>query len=337
MDLETLFTTVYVLVDDWYKEEMQTTFQRRIGAPPKMSDSEVLCVAVLGQWRLGVPWQSERGLVRYLQAHGRALFPTMLQRSAFNRRVRCLWGAFVLLQQHVAALLDSPDYLYECVDTLPLPALSNGQAQHQSSHWLWQSRRGLGAYGSFFWGDQLLLSVQPSGAITGWLVGTADLNDRWLLEAFLSARAGEPRLVEPARRTRDAYADHTPPPVGFIGGFAAVGQARPRPYLADRGFNGRRWLRHWWHGYQATVIAVPMHNEPPTWSREWKRWLASHRQIIETTFAWLDGIFGIKRLNAHSRWGQYTRLAAKTAAYNIGLYINRLLGRPTGALATLLC
>jgi hypothetical protein len=326
-----------VLVDDWYKEQMRTTFRRRIGAPTKRSDSEVLTVAVLGQWRVGVPWQSEGGLVRYLHAHGRVMFPTMLNLSAFHRRVRCLWGALVLLQQQVAHLLDSPDHLYECVDSLPLPAFSNGQGAHQSRHWLWQSRRGMGAYGSFFWGDQLLLSVQPSGAITGWLLGAADLNDRWLLEAFLRARAGKPRLVEPARRTRDAHADRTPPPLGFIGGFAAVGQALPRPYLTDRGFNGRRWLRHWLECYQATVIAVPMHNEPPTWSSDWKRWLASHRQIIETTFAGLDSTFGIKHLNAHSRWGHYTPIAAKTAAYNLGLYINRLLGRPEGALATLLC
>jgi len=337
MDLETFLTTLYVLVDDWYKEDIAPQMKRKVGAKPRMSDSEVLTVALAGQWRVGVPWQSERGLVRCLDAHWRGMFPTMLGRSGFNKRVRCLWGAFVLLQQQVAALLDSPQQVYECVDSLPLPAFSNGQAHRQPSHWLWQSRRGWGAYGAFFWGDQLLVSVQPGGAITGWLVGAADLNDRWLLEAFLSARAGEPRLVEPPRRRRDAWADYTPPPLGFIGGFAAVGRALPRPYLADGGFNGRRWLRHWWHGYQAEVITVPVYNEQPNWSPEWKRWFASHRQIVETAFAWLEGVFGIKRLNAHSRWGQYTRIAAKTAAYNIGLFINRWLNRPDGALATLLC
>jgi hypothetical protein len=73
------------------------------------------------------------------------------------------------------------------------------------------------------------------------------------------------------------------------------------------------------------------------WTPAWKHWLAHHRQIIETVFAALDTVFGIKALNAHSRWGQYTRIAAKTAAYNIGLFINRRLGRPQEALATLLC
>jgi hypothetical protein len=169
MDLETLFTTVYVLVDDWYKEQMAATFQRTVGAPAKMSDSEVLTVAVVGQWRIGVPWQTERGLVRYLQTYGRAMFPTMLNISAFNRRVRCLWGAFVLLQQGVAQALQTEADIYECVDCLPLPAFSNGQAQRERGHWLWQSTRGRGGHGRWFWGDHLLLSVAGGGRLqAGW-------------------------------------------------------------------------------------------------------------------------------------------------------------------------
>jgi hypothetical protein len=64
--------------------------------------------------------------------------------------------------------------------------------------------------------------------------------------------------------------------------------------------------------------------------------LASFRQIVDTVFARLDTTFSMKQLNAHSRWGQLTRIAARLAAYNLGLFINRLLNRPAGALATLI-
>lgn len=339
MDLDTFLTTLYVLVDDWYKQYLAAAMKRHRGAPAKMSDSEVLTVALAGQWRVGVPWQSERGVVRYLQAHGRTLFPQMLERSAFNQRVRQLWGAFILLQQTVADLLDHPEGLYECVDSLPLPAFSPGQAQREQGHWLWQSSLGRGAGGAWFWGDRLLTCVSPSEAVTGWLLGTAAINERWLLEAFLSARAGQAGLQEPTRRKKDGQADYTPPPLGFIGALQAVGKAQGRAYLADKGFNGLRWALHWQQHYQATVITVPppnARNQTP-WSPAWKVWLASHRQIVETVFARLDMVFAIKHLNAHSRWGQYTRLAAKMAAYNIGIFINQLLGRPLGALATLIC
>lgn len=336
MDLETFFTLLYVLVDDWYKAYVQALKPQTGGSKPTMSDSEVLTVALVGEWRVGVPWQSERGLVRYMQAHGRGMFPTMLKRSGFNQRVRHLWGAFILLQQAVGALLDTTAALYECVDSLPLVAFSGGQANREKGHWLWQSSVGRGA-GGWFWGDHLLAVVSSSQAVTGWLLGTAAINDRWLLEAFVSARAGQPRLVEPPRRAKDGHADRTPPPLGAIGPFQAVGQAKDRPYLADKGFNGERWASHWRQHYQATVITVPPDNAHRPWSPPSKVWLASHRQIIETVFARLDQVFHIKHLNAHSRWGQYTRVAAKMAAYNIGLFINRLLGRPLGALATLIC
>jgi hypothetical protein len=217
MDLDTFLTVLYVLVDDGYKAEIAANMQRRKGGTLKMSDSEVLTVALAGQWRIGVPWQSERGLVRYLHAHGRGWFPHMLQRSAFNRRVRQLWGAFVQLQQVTAQLLASGDDVFECVDSLPLPAYSLGQAGRERGHWLWQATLGRGQYGEWFRGDHLLVSVLRSGAITGWLVGAAHINDRWLLEAFLSARTGEPHLHGPAPRTRDGRKGWLVPPRGFIG------------------------------------------------------------------------------------------------------------------------
>ena len=335
MDLETLFTTVYVLVDDWYKDEMADQ-KPSVGAPPKMSDSEVLTLALVGQWRVGVPWQSERGLVRYIQMHGRAMFPTMLQSSAFNQRVRQLFGVLVSLQQAVAAWMGYAQALYECVDSLPLPAGSLGQYSREQGHWLFTARIGRGPSG-WFWGDRWLVSVTPEGIITGWLVGAADINDRWLMEAFVSCRAGQPQLVEPPRRTKDAKSQYTPPPVGFMGGWRACGQHLDRPYLAAGNFNGKRWRDHWRTSYQAQVIAPPPPNQAHRWSQAWESWLRRHRQPIETAFAQLDQVFGVKRLQAHSRWGQFARLAAKSAAYNLGLFINRMVGRPLGALGTLLC
>lgn len=335
MDLETFFTTVYVLVDDWYKNEI-AGLKPKVGAPGRMSDSEVLTVALVGQWRVGVPWQTERGLVRYIHAHGLGMFPRMLQYSAFNQRVRHLFGVLVSLQQAVATWLGHAQELYECVDSLPLPAASLGQYRRERGHWLFTARIGRGPSG-WFWGDRWLVSVTPNGILTGWLVGAADINDRWLMEAFVSCRAGEPQLVQPPRRTKDAKSQSTPPPVGFIGGWRACGQRLARPYLADGNFNGQRWQDHWRVTYQAEVMTPPPSNAPRRWSRAWKSWLRSHRQPIETAFAQLDQVFGVKQLQAHSRWGQLTRLAAKSAAYNLGLFINRMLGRPFRTLATLVC
>lgn len=335
MDLETFFTTVYVVVDDWYKQEI-AHLKPTLGAPARMSDSEVLTVAVVGQWRVGVPWQSERGLVRYIHSHGREMFPTMLQASAFNQRVRHLYGVLVSLQQAVANWLGQGQALYECVDSFPLVAGSLGQYSREPGHWLYTARIGHGP-GGWFWGDRWLVSVTDNGIVTGWLVGAANINDRWLMQAFLSHRAGTPELSQPPRRARDAKRQHSSPPVGFMDGGRACGVASQRPYLADGNFSGQRWHCHWQQHYQAQVIAVPPDNSQRPWSRPWKRWLRQHRQPIETVFARLQQVFAVKHLHVHSRWGQLTKLAAITAAYHLGLWMNRLLDRPWGALATLLC
>lgn len=337
MDLETFFTTVYVLVDDWYKQAIAPHKPVQCGVKADMSDSEVLTLALAGQWRGSVPWDSERGVVRYVQTHAKHLFPKMLHRSAFNRRSRCLYGVLVRLQEALAEDLETPDDIYECVDCQPLPAFSCGQAQRSQQHWLWTSQRGYGGtQGSFYWGDKLLLSVSRSGAVTGWVIGAASINDRWLLEALLSLRAGSFQLLRPEPNRHAARRQRPTPPHEPIGPLSAAGKARSRPYLADRGFNGRQWVQHWQQHYQAQIISVPPTDTPEAWTWQEKRWLATHRQKIETAFSVLDQVLGLKHLNAHSRWGQYARLAAKMAVYNLGLLINRTLGRPQWALATLI-
>jgi hypothetical protein len=338
MDLETFFTILYVFVDDWYRWAVLPHQPKRGGPQPQMSDSEVLTVALAGQWCIGVPWRSERGVVRYIHAHLHALFPTMLQRSAFNARVRHLWGAFILLQEAVAEQLTGPDDVYECLDTLPLPAFSSAQGQREAGHWLWESTVGRGGTsGGFYVGDQVLFVHNRQGAITGWLIGSAYIDDRWMLEGLLSARTGVPQLIGPTAHPDTPRTAWTAPPLGHLGPYQAVGHWSARPILADKGFNGWRWREHWQQTYATLILTAPPKSSQHPWPRSRRRWLASHRQIAETVYAHLVGVFGIKQLGAHSRWGQYTRVAAKMAAFNIGMFINQWLGRPLLALPTLLC
>jgi hypothetical protein len=336
MNLDTFLTELYVFVDDWYKAEGAGLMKRHAGAAVQMSDSEVLTLAIAGQWRVGVPWQSERGMVRYFQAYGRQWFPTVLERSALNERIRLLWSALVRLQQVLSQQLESTQTLYECVDCVPLPACSLGQAEREAGHWLWWSSIGRGGnHGGWFFGEQVLVAVSQSNAVTGWLVGPASVDDRWMLQVFLSGRAGYPERCAPHPRTQKGEKPLSAP-VGQILPLLSVGQARYRPYLADGGFNGARWCRHW-QQYGAQVVTIPPKHAPEAWSRTDQRWLRQHRQRIETALSQLGEVFGLFRLQAHSRWGQLTRLAAKFAAYNFGIWLNRRYDRPLVALATLLC
>jgi hypothetical protein len=335
MDLDTFLTVLYVVIDDWYKCKMRSYMVRHAGPELQMSDSEVLTVAIGAQWKVGVPWQSERGIVRYMLSHGQQWFPKMLNRSQFNKRVRQLWAALVVLQQYIAQQLYVEE-LYEVVDCTPLPHCSLSQAASATSHWLHGELGRGGNNGGWFYGEQLLVSATARGVITGWLVGLASIDDRWMMQAFLSIRNRMMEMIPPSGKSKKKdQSNRVATPESFSPAIT-TGMDWGLPYLADDGFNGTRWLEHWSDLYGVDVIASPPQNAQNAWGRADKQWLSHHRQIIETVFARLSETFGIKRLNAHSDWGKITRLAAKMAAYNIGIFFNRALGRPDGALSTLI-
>ncbi|MBE0688706.1 MAG: hypothetical protein IH587_01115 [Anaerolineae bacterium] len=334
MDMDTFLTKLYVFIDDWYKAKAAPMVKRTVGPEARLSDSEVLTLAIVSQWRCGVPWQSERAMVRYMQKEGRQWFPQMLSRSRYNERVRCLWAVLVILQQALAELLGSREALYEVVDCVPLPNCSNAQAC-KKGHWLYWSTRGYGGTRvSCYWGDQALISVTPEYAITGWLIGPANADDRVLLQGLISQRNGQCIFTTPTpwRPHRQIEAPAFLHPV-LAAGRAATGAT----YLADKGFNGFRWQNHWYTHYGVSVVTEPPRNlMPADWPVCWSRSLHHMRQVIETTFAILTTAFRVQHLMAHSLWGQLTRFAATLAAFNWGLFINRQLGRHLLSHATLL-
>lgn len=179
------------------------------------------------------------------------------------------------------------------------------------------------------------MSVSSEQVISGWLVGPASADDRVMLQALLSQRQGHYDFITPTpwRPWRQILAP------AFLGPLQAAGQpALTRTYLADKGFNGFKWQQHWYRHYAVNVLTEPSrHRHSAPLPRSWAKWFRGLRQPIETTFAVLWEVFDIKHLKAHSRWGQYTRLALATAAFNWGVWLNRQLRRPPLAHATLLC
>ena len=87
LDLETFLVALYVIVDDFSQSDIKPCRPAWGGPPAQMRDSEVLCLGLAAQWRSGVPWKSERGILRYGRQPLRHLFPSVLTPRAFNRRL----------------------------------------------------------------------------------------------------------------------------------------------------------------------------------------------------------------------------------------------------------
>ena len=327
LDLETFLIALYVMVDDFYQSHIWPQMPACGGPPAQMSDSEVLCLGLAAQWRSGVPWKSERGLMRYVQKHLRHLFPAVLSQSAFNRRLRRLWGAFILLQAAVAATLETVQDP-EVLDGFPIP-IAHGARSFRPG-WLYDiARIGKGGNDRDFYGVRMLMVIRLSGVATGWVLAAGNVQERWLAELLFSARARVPQLRGPLHpKTQQPM---VPPPTEWMAPVQSCGPASHQPVMTDSGFRGADWLAHW-----ATAYGVQVCPPPQQAAHSQRRWWSAVRQVVETTLAHLRESFGLKYPGAHTGWGLLTRVAAKVAAYNLGIMLNRVLGRPDFAFATLI-
>jgi hypothetical protein len=91
-DLNTLLTAPYVKIDDWLGKPTRT------GRPPRLSDAELLTLAV-AQVLLGV--RSEARWLRFVPNALPAAFPYLPGQSGYNKRLR---NALPLIKQLIRAL-----------------------------------------------------------------------------------------------------------------------------------------------------------------------------------------------------------------------------------------
>jgi hypothetical protein len=305
VDSDTFLTTLYVMIDDFCKSHLFP--KHRGGDRVSLTLSEVLTLALFGQWQR---FSSERGFYRYAQQHLRGAFPTLPDRSQFNRLLRQQQEALVACSLHLVHRLQVQQCAYEILDATAVPTRD---AKRRGSGWLpgiadigWSHR--LGWYEGFY----LLLSVTPVGVITGFGYAPASTKDQPLAETFLAVR-------------------HQPHPR-----LPSVGAQAPGPYLSDKGFEGAAWHSQWRHAYGAEVICAPKRNSKHPWSRAWRRWLAGLRQIVETVNGGLHHSFRLDRERPHDLSGFGARLSAKVALHNFCIWFNEQLGRPHLAFADLI-
>jgi hypothetical protein len=297
MDLDSFLVSLYVLVDDWWQEHHPSSVcKKKPGRPALLSDPEVITLAILAQWPR---FRSERDFWRFASAHLRAYFPNLCTQSQFNRRVRALEPELRALQRAFAGEISEPSALYRVLDTTLVPAVVRVRA----------SRKGL------FCGQA---SFGRSASKTEWVYG------------FKVALVVDPEGVVSAFGLAPAASDERPI------GEALIAEDLHEAYLADKGFTGVEWERHWLERYGALVAATPKDNSRRAWSKADRRWAAGKRQIIEGVICQLKDFFGLERHRAKTLAGLLARLAAKVAAYTCGQRINDSLGRPLRHLADLL-
>ena len=184
-DLDALLICLYVLVDDLLPS------RRRFGRPPRISDSELICLAV-AQVLLDCP--NERRFLRLAKQRLGHLFPYIPGQSGFNKRLRSLGPQLVQAVTLLARLSPSFCDRLRLLDSTPVPCAASRETVRRSA------LAGIGGYGycrshsRWFWGFRLFLLCAPDGLPVGFELAAANAPER-VVAAELLERVLEPGQI----------------------------------------------------------------------------------------------------------------------------------------------
>lgn len=183
MDQAIFLTTLYVMIDDFCQSHGFHE-KHRPGPAASLSCSEVVTLAVFGQW---VQFPSERAYYRYAVGHLRPAFPSLPDREQFNRLQRLYRDAIVAFSLCLVQQIQAQQCLYEALDS---SGIATRDAKRRGTGWL-AGQAAIGWSNRIGWseGFHLLTSITPLGVITGFGFAAASCNDHVLADTFFAARA----------------------------------------------------------------------------------------------------------------------------------------------------
>ena len=110
--------TVFCKIDDMLKDIFKNNRLRQRGPQPKLSDSEVITIEIVGEF-LGK--DCDEDIHAYFKTHWSNLFPCISERSVFVRQSANLWAVKQKLRQQFLATLFSENAGLRIIDGLPMP------------------------------------------------------------------------------------------------------------------------------------------------------------------------------------------------------------------------
>jgi len=162
MDLDSFLVSLYVLVDEWWRERHPPSARNKPGRPALLCESEVITLAILSQWPR---FRSERDFWRFASAHLRSYFPKLCTQGQFNRRVRALEPELRALQRAFAGQIAEPSAVYRVLDTTLVPAMVRVRASRKG---LFCGQASFGRSASkteWIYGFKVALVVDPKGVV----------------------------------------------------------------------------------------------------------------------------------------------------------------------------
>ena len=168
--LDALVIALYVQIDDFLGPR-----DRGPGRPPKLTDSELIALAV-AQVLLGMPNDRQfLALARWRLGH---LFPRLIDQSGYNRRLRALAPQIARCIDYLAFISPSFCDRLWLLDSTPVPC---GQSRETVKRSEFAGDAGYGrcaSHSRWFWGFRLYLFCASDGMPIGWELAAANIGER---------------------------------------------------------------------------------------------------------------------------------------------------------------
>ena len=282
-DLDDLVIALYVTIDELLEP------RRGPGRPPRLADSELICLAV-AQVLLG--YDSERRWLRAVTDRLGHLFPYVCGQAAYNRRLRRAAPLVTQILHALAVACPSWCDQWRLLDATPVPCGQSRETVKRSQLAGWAGYGWDASHHRFWWGLKLYLLAAPDGMPVAWCLANPTQGEREVAEALLD-RAARQQVLRP-----------------------------DMVVLADKGLAGRQFDALV-EELGATLARPDRTDEPYRFGS-----LGGVRQWVEAIFDTLKDQLGLEQHGAHTPQGLWVRVAQRLAALAAAVWFNWQLGAP---------
>lgn len=283
-DLDTLITALYVKIDDSLPRS------RRLGRPPRLSDAELITLAV-AQALLGI--SSEARWLRIAATRLGGAFPFLPGQPAYNRRLR---AAGPLIRRAIRLLARDTDLWYDDVwlaDSTPVECARSRETVKRSELAGWAAYGYCASHSRYFWGLRLHLLCTPAGLPVSWALASPKADEREVLRALLATDTG-------------------------------LAGRHGQTIIADKGYVSSD-LDRWLHQHGLQLLRPSYRNRPP---RPGQELLKPIRQLIESVNDTLKGQLTLEQHGGRTPAGVTVRISQRILALTAAIWHNRATSQP---------
>jgi hypothetical protein len=284
-NLDALLTALYVFVDD----HIVVPRRRRPGRPPRLSDSELVCLAV-AQVLLG--FSSQHRWLRFCQTRLGHLFPYLPQQSGYHKRVTAAATLLAAATTALARQTPSGHDQIRLLDATPLPCGTSRETVKRSAL---AGDAGYGycaSHSRWYWGLKLYLLTALDGMPITWCLAAPKLGERDVAR----------ELLEQAREQGN-----------ILAGTVVIG---------DKGFAGAEFQRQ-----TSDLDLIFVRPDRRDENRRHGN-LAPIRQRIESIINTLKGQLSLEHHGARTLHGVHARINQRILAMAAAIWHNWMTGAP---------